>query len=170
MRGALVAALFAAMFVAGVFTQRFLHPQPPAAMAEEAVSTEKLAVVTKDGARHVFDVEVADTKEEMARGLMFREAMAEGRGMLFQTGRPPREISFWMKNTLIPLDMIFVGEGGEVVHIAQNAEPRSLKPVPSQGPAVGVIEINGGLSARLGLKSGDRVEHPYFQATPQGGL
>ncbi|WP_118134356.1 DUF192 domain-containing protein [Oceanicella sp. SM1341] len=108
-----------------------------------------------------FSVELADDAEERARGLMFRESMPKFSGMLFVYDRA-EEASFWMKNTLIPLDMLFLDATGTVRHIHSEAVPGDLTPIPSGGPALAVLEINGGLAARLGLKEGDVMRHPAF--------
>ena len=107
-----------------------------------------------------FSVEIARTPEEQARGLMDRPAMATGAGMLFVYDTP-RTTAFWMRNTLIPLDMIFVAEDGTVTKI-HTAEPLDETPVPSGGEVVAVLEINGGLAARLGLEEGAEVRSPLL--------
>lgn len=106
---------------------------------------------------HRFTVEVAETPEQQAQGLMFREALAGNRGMLFPYD-PPRAASFWMKNTLIPLDMIFIRPDRTIGRIAANTVPHSLEPVPSLEPVSAVLEIRGGRAAELGIRVGDRVE------------
>lgn len=112
--------------------------------------------VTQDGKAHRFRVEVARTDAEQAQGLMFRTEMGPNEGMLFPTERPqPR--SFWMKNTVIPLDLIFVGSDGLITNIAANAVPYSLEPIPSAGAAIAVLELNGGRAAELGIRPGARV-------------
>ncbi|WP_226341189.1 DUF192 domain-containing protein [Gemmobacter serpentinus] len=110
-----------------------------------------------------FRVEVADDAAERAQGLMFREAMAAGAGMLFVYDSPQRPY-FWMKNTLIPLDMIFVDETGVVTRVHENAVPHDETPIDG-GPDVRfVLEINGGLAARLGIAPGDQLRHPTITA------
>lgn len=106
---------------------------------------------------HRFTVEVARTPEEQAQGLMHRQSLAPDRGMIFPYD-PPRPLAFWMKNTLIPLDMVFIGPNRRIVRIAENTVPLSLDPVPSVDPASAVLEIAGGRSAELGLKVGDQVQ------------
>jgi uncharacterized membrane protein (UPF0127 family) len=109
------------------------------------------------GARtHRFTVEVARTVEEQATGLMNRSSLAPDRGMIFPF-ETPREASFWMKNTLIPLDIIFVRTDGRIANIEANTVPLSLEPVLSVGPVGAVLEIPGGRSAELGIKPGDKV-------------
>lgn len=112
--------------------------------------------VSQDGKEHRFRVEVAKTEAEQAQGLMFRTEMGPDEGMLFPTERPQAR-SFWMKNTVIPLDLIFVGPDGLVINIAANAVPYSLDPIPSAGPAIAVLELNGGRAAELGITPGARV-------------
>lgn len=105
---------------------------------------------------HRFTIEVARTPEEQARGLMFRKSLPADGGMIFPM-TPPREASFWMKNTLIPLDMIFVRVDGSIARIAANTEPHSLTPVSSLEPVAAVLELGGGRAAALGIVEGDRV-------------
>lgn len=123
-----------------------------------AQALEPLTFETPSGAR-VVAVEVARSEPQRTRGLMGRRFMPEDRGMLFLFDRP-QIISMWMKNTYIPLDMVFVGQDGRVVSIAANAEPFSEAIVSSSGPAVAVVEINGGVARRMGMRVGDRVRHP----------
>lgn len=113
--------------------------------------------VTHAGQRHALRVEVARTSQEQAKGLMFRTAMGADEGMIFPM-QPPREASFWMRNTVIPLDIIFIGTDRRILNIAANAVPYSETPLPSAGLASGVLELNGGRAAELGLAPGDKVE------------
>jgi uncharacterized protein len=117
--------------------------------------------IVSAGGRHRFQVELATTPEQMAQGLMFRKSLAEDAGMLFDYGRP-EPASFWMKNTLIPLDMIFIGADGRIVNIHERAVPLSLDAINSAGPVRAILEVNGGTASRLGIKPGDRVENPIF--------
>ena len=105
-----------------------------------------------------FRVEVARTSAEQERGLMFRAKMGPDEGMIFPFGAPRDRVAFWMKNTVIPLDIIFIGRDGRVLNVAANAVPYSLAPIPAAGTATGVLEINGGRAAQLGIVPGDRVE------------
>ena len=107
--------------------------------------------------RHAFRVEVARSDAEWNKGLMFRTAMGANEGMIF-VGRAPQPASFWMKNTVIPLDIVFVGTDKRILNIGANAVPYSLAPVPSAGPVIAVLELNGGRAAQLGIGPGDRVE------------
>ncbi len=113
--------------------------------------------VTQGGHVHRFRVEVARTSPEQAQGLMFRTTMGADEGMIFPM-KPPRDAAFWMKNTVIPLDIIFIGVDGQVLNIAANAVPYSLQPPPSAGPVKGVLELNGGRAAALGIGPGAKVE------------
>ena len=105
---------------------------------------------------HRFTVEVAETPEQQAQGLMNRQSLAPNQGMIFPRD-PPADASFWMKNTLVPLDMIFIRPDGTIARIAENTVPLSLDPVPSLEPVSAVLEIAGGRSAELGIKAGDKV-------------
>ena len=102
---------------------------------------------------HHFTVEVAATAEQQERGLMFRNSLADNHGMIFPY-EPPQKVSFWMENTWIPLDIIFIGVGGKIVRIT-NAEAMDLTPLPSGVPVTGVLEIRAGRAAELGIKEGD---------------
>ena len=115
-----------------------------------------LTITTTTGKKHRFTVEVARTEAQQAQGLMNRESLAPDRGMIFPYD-PPVAASFWMKNTLIPLDLIFIRADGTIARIAENTVPLSLDPVPSLEPVVAVLEIPGGRSAELGVKAGDKV-------------
>ncbi|MEO0861707.1 MAG: DUF192 domain-containing protein [Pseudomonadota bacterium] len=110
-----------------------------------------------------FAVELAVTDEDQRRGLMFRESLPRMSGMLFVYGRQ-QPLAFWMRNTLIPLDMIFIDATGTVVNVHANAVPLDETPVRSAAPALAVLEINGGLSAVLGIGAGDQIRSP---AMPQ---
>ena len=123
--------------------------------------TEPLQIVTASGA-HRFAVEVMRTDEERARGLMFRRFMPADRGMLFDFKRE-ETVMMWMKNTFIPLDMVFISRNGLVVSVTENTEPMSERTISSGGQAYAVLEINAGIAARLGLKAGDRIEHVLFK-------
>lgn len=136
--------------------------QSPAASPSGAIHPESgLRVipltVSFAGKRHDFMVEVASSGAEQAKGLMFRKAMGADEGMLFPM-EPPRQASFWMKNTVIPLDIIFIGPDRLVSNVAANATPYSLDPLPSAGVAAAVLEINGGRAAELGIVPGAKVE------------
>jgi len=120
-----------------------------------------LVIVTEEGARHDFLVEFADTPAERAQGLMFRRSLAENRGMLFDFGKN-EDIQMWMKNTYIPLDMVFLRENGVIHRVERDTEPHSLRVISSFGKVRGVLELPAGTAARLGLRPGDRIKHQMF--------
>lgn len=125
--------------------------------------TERLAIETAGGGKFRFDVEIAETPQQMMQGLMFRQSMPPDAGMLF-VHRRDQVATMWMKNTLIPLDMLFIDREGRVVGIHKNAKPHSLDTIAAPGPVRAVLELNGGISDRLGIREGDRVVHPAFPA------
>jgi uncharacterized protein len=125
-----------------------------------AASIQPLEIVTKSGVQ-VFSVELATTEEEKTTGLMYRKELADGRGMLFDFS-PEQQVSMWMKNTFIPLDMIFIRADGRILRIAENTEPQSTKIIPSNGLAKGVLEVIAGTAKKYGIAPGDRVAHPLF--------
>ena len=118
-------------------------------------------IVSAAGARTTLAVELAESPEQLTQGLMFRRSLAADAGMLFDFGQV-EPVSMWMKNTLIPLDMIFIAADGRIVSIAEDAVPESLAVISAPEPVRGVLEVNGGTAARLGLRTGDRVRHPMF--------
>jgi len=123
-----------------------------------AASINEVTIVTAQG-RHVFKIELAATPDTRRQGLMHRRELGRDAGMLFIfERRGPR--SFWMKNTLIPLDMLFLEGDGRIVHVHHNAQPHSLTPIAPRAEAVAVLEINGGRSRQLGIQAGDHVLHP----------
>ena len=130
----------------------------PIALAE--LETGPLSIDSGDGT-HAFTVELANDPEEITTGLMNRESMAPDAGMLFDFGQP-REAAMWMKNTLIPLDMLFIDPTGKVIAIARNAVPGSLRTISPGVPVKAVLELNGGRAAELGIEPGDEVHHPIF--------
>lgn len=151
-RGVLLAGVLAATAV-----RAQTGPQPVITPLEE------LVIVTRDGRRHVFRVEVARTPDQQTVGLMFRENVPEDGGMLFDWGSP-RESSMWMKNTLVSLDMLFIAADGRIHRIAERTVPHSLAPISSRGPVRATLELAAGTAERLGIRVGDRVEHAIFSA------
>jgi len=150
----LIAAAFA---IAGA-----LPPAAPGpALAQQAMAQEPLVIRTAGGAEHPFMVEIARTRAEQERGLMFRDSLADDRGMLFDWGGMA-PAAMWMKNTLIPLDMLFIDADGLILEIFADTVPRSLDVITAGVPVRAVLELNGGTAKRLGLKPGDRVRHPIF--------
>jgi len=136
---------------------------PGAALAQSFATfpKSKVEIVTQAGKRHAFAVEVATSYEQLAQGLMYRRSLAADAGMLFDFGEN-KQVTMWMKNTLIPLDMVFLGADGKVVGVHERAVPGSLETITSPGAVKGVLELNGGTAERLGIKPGDRVLHPLF--------
>lgn len=134
-----------------------------AAVAQGAdVKFKRSALVIETGGRELkFDVDMATNDIERSHGLMFRKSLGPYEGMLFDFHQEA-PVSFWMKNTLIPLDMIFIAADGTIRHIHSNAVPLSTDTIPSQFPVRGVLEINGGSAKLLGIKPGDKVKHAIF--------
>ncbi len=144
------------MVAAFVFSAFFALSAGFSQAAEKSV----VEIVTKTGV-HSFSVEVVDNDADRAKGLMHRRSLPEGTGMLFDFHRE-QDVSFWMQNTYIPLDMIFIRADGRIHRIAENTVPHSLEQVPSRGPVRGVLEVIAGTSRKLGIAPGDRVAHPIF--------
>lgn len=136
----------------------FLGPTP--ALAKMRVDTLTIVSATTGQAQR-FDVEIAATEAEKATGLMFRTSLPPNRGMLFPYGRPD-EVTMWMRNTYIPLDMVFIRADGTVHRIEANTEPLSERVISSNGPVTAVLEIAGGSAAKLGIRAGDKVRHSIF--------
>lgn len=129
-----------------------------AAPATRGTEESQLVIHTRTGS-YDFTVEVVDTAESRARGLMYRLELADDAGMLFDFIEE-RPVSFWMRHTFIPLDMIFIGADGVVRNVHANAVPHDETGIPSDGPVRFVLEIPGGRAAALGLVAGDTIEHP----------
>jgi uncharacterized membrane protein (UPF0127 family) len=127
-----------------------------------AASTAPLNIETADGRSLPFTIELAQTPEELERGLMNRASMPADAGMLFNFALD-RPVAMWMKNTVIPLDIVFILGDGTIAGIAQRAVPMSLAIIPSPGPVRAVLELNGGTADRLGIKIGDKVGYPLFK-------
>lgn len=126
------------------------------AMAQATFEREDLLIQTRSGKVHRFDVELALTTEQRSQGLMHRESMAQDHGMLFDFGET-RPVSMWMRNTPLPLDMLFIQRDGTISHIHRKAVPFSEAIIDSRGPVNYVLELNGGRAAALGIDVGDRV-------------
>jgi uncharacterized membrane protein (UPF0127 family) len=133
---------------------------PAGGAGEDRLMKKSLVVETAAGA-HEFKIELALTDEQRSRGLMFVRHMPADEGMLFDYGSE-QPVSFWMKNTYIPLDMVFIKASGEIIHIAKRTVPQSLTPVPSPEPVRAVLEVNAGVTDKLGISTGDTVLHPIF--------
>ena len=144
----LLPLLLAAFYASPLFGQLVQFPTAP------------LTIITASGS-HRFTVELATSPTQMIQGLMFRQSLAPDAGMLFDY-QASSMASMWMKNTLIPLDMLFIGADGTVLDIHERAVPLSLDPIGSDKPVLAVLELNGGTAARLGIRSGDRVVFPIF--------
>ena len=118
-------------------------------------------IIEASGGRFEFQIELAKTPAERARGLMFRESLADDHGMLFDFGRP-QPVTMWMRNTLIPLDILFIRSDGLISRIARDAQPLSDRIVESGGPVRAVLELRGGITAERDIEPGDRIIHPLF--------
>ncbi|MFE1598082.1 DUF192 domain-containing protein [Methylobacterium sp. ID0610] len=153
---------------------RFARPSAATALAVLAVllalvasplraegPTEPLSIVSRGG-RHAFQVEVMRDDAGRAQGLMFRRSMAPDHGMLFDFAQVA-PVTMWMKNTYLPLDMLFIRADGTVTRIAADTEPLSTRTIPSGGPVLAVLELNAGTAAKLGIRTGDKIEHPLFK-------
>jgi uncharacterized membrane protein (UPF0127 family) len=130
-----------------------------------SASPDKLDIVTASGQHRTFNVEVVSRPEERERGLMYRQTLASDAGMLFDF-QQDASVSMWMKNTFIPLDMVFITADGTVVKVAADTVPQSLETIPSGRPIRAVLEIKGGEAARQGIAAGDHVRHPVFKNAP----
>ena len=133
---------------------RITGPQP-------TLPQSALTIETKRGPVR-FTIELATTPDQQQHGLMFRRSLAQNAGMLFLYGTDSPH-SFWMKNTIIPLDILFVKRDGAIARIAANAKPLSEEPIPSGGPVRAVLEIPGGRAAQLGVAVGDKVRHSVLE-------
>lgn len=168
-RGRIVVVLFAlALLLAGGLAvrsnllQRAAQDAAGAAAAAEGLEELAIGAAPPERRRHVFRVEVMRDDAARQRGLMFRQHLPADRGMLFDFERTA-PIAMWMKNTLIPLDMLFIRADGSVARIEERTEPLSERTIPSGEPVRAVLELDGGTAARLGLRAGDRVDHPLFK-------
>ena len=134
---------------------------PGYALSQEPARIEPVTVVTAKQAQ-IFDTEVADTDDLRARGLMFRHKLPEDRAMLFDFG-DPRPAAMWMKNTYIPLDMLFIRPDGKIAYIAENTVPKSLDAIGVSEPVLAVLELAGGVTKKHGIRAGDSVYHRLFR-------
>ena len=132
-----------------------------AAVGSADAAVDDLTITTATGPHH-FAVEVMRTRDELERGLMFRREMANDHGMLFDFGSP-QPVTMWIKNTYLPLYMVFIASDGRIVSVKQNAEPLSEKTIPSGGDVLGVLELDAGTAERIRLKPGDHVSDPMFK-------
>lgn len=139
--------------------------QPGMDRPQPRLAEEPMVIVTRDGTRHVFRAEMALQPQDQMIGMMFRTSMAPDEAMIFDWGAP-RESSMWMRNTLIPLDMLFVAADGRIHRIHERAVPQSLATIDSRGPVRATIEVPGGTAERLNLRVGDRVLQRIFGNAP----
>jgi uncharacterized membrane protein (UPF0127 family) len=130
------------------------------AQATESFKHSRLAIHSGDVV-HPFTIEIAETSWQRAQGLQYRKSMAPDHGMLFNF-RKPVSVSMWMKNTYMPLDILFISEHGKIINIIHNTEPLSLSSINAVGPAKGALELLAGTVNRLNIKAGDMVLHPIF--------
>ena len=157
-------ALFVSAAAAQAASAQDVPRQPPDACAVGQAELKPLQplILQTDKGRYAFKVEDADTDNKRETGLMCRKAMAPDRGMLFDFRRPTGDVAFWMRNTLIPLDIVFIKPDGHVLSIARNARPLDETPLPAGGQIRGVLELAGGRAAQIGLMPGDKVVHRIF--------
>jgi uncharacterized membrane protein (UPF0127 family) len=159
---AVFVAVLAALTAFALFTNLTHWPfGDSSARTATSSGMEKLTLVTASG-EHAFEVEVMRTDADRARGLMERRFLPADRGMLFDF-ESDQPVAMWMKNTYIPLDMVFIDHSGTVRNIAANTEPLSERTLSSEGPVRAVLEINAGTSAKIGLKPGDKVRNSMFR-------
>ncbi len=135
--------------------------QPEITKAQPELAKEKLVIVTHDGQRHEFSVELAASESEQITGLMFRTTVPADGGMLFDWGRP-RQSQMWMRNTKVPLDMLFIDETGVIRRIAEDTVPESLAIIDGGADVRATLELAGGTAARLDIRVGDKVEARQF--------
>lgn len=146
----------------GCLAGAWLALAPAVLRAQEDLSKiEPLTIATEDDA-WMFTVEIADTDALRSRGLMFRQKLPEDHGMLFYFGQP-RPASMWMKNTRIPLDMLFIRKDGTIAYIAESTTPASLEIVGISEPVLAVLEVAGGVTRKRGIRAGDKVYHRLFK-------
>ena len=148
----MVAVLAAVLLLAGCGSGAFVPAQ--------AAGTDTIEIVSGNGV-HPFSVELAANDAERERGLMYRKSLPDGHGMLFDFGYP-QSTAFWMHNTYIPLDIIFIAPDGRIIRIAENAKPMNDSLIPSGGLVRGVLEVIGGSARKFGIKAGDKVTGSIF--------
>lgn len=153
------AALFAVIASACAYAQ---SPDPaPGAKGDNPPGPTETLTITSGGKTQTFQVEVANTPEKTSKGLMWRKEMPKDHGMIFDFGSP-RPIGMYMRNTLIPLDMLFIAADGKILAIAKNARPQSERIIDPGVPVRGVLEINGGAAEQFGIQPGDVVSYKIF--------
>jgi uncharacterized membrane protein (UPF0127 family) len=135
--------------------------EPDITKAQPELPKQKLVIITRDGVRHEFNVELAATSDQQTVGLMFRKSVPPDGGMLFDWGSP-RDSQMWMRNTLAPLDMVFINADGTIRSITEDTVPESLAVIDSRGPVRATLELAAGTTARLNIRVGDKVEQRIF--------
>ena len=153
--------LFAALLGASLLAAPALAQTGP----QPELPKEKLVIVTHDGTRHDFNVEMALTMDQQTTGLMFRPSVAADGGMLFDWGSP-RESQMWMRNTVAGLDMLFINADGSIRSIAEHTVPQSLAVIDSRGPVRATLEVAAGTAERLDIRVGDKVLQRIFGNAP----
>lgn len=151
---------FTGLPFAGALRTALAQPPEPTGPQPE-LPKEKLVIVGRNGAQHVFNVEMALTQDQQTVGEMFRSSIPDDGGMLFDWGFA-RPVPMWMRNTLVPLDMVFINPDGTIRSIAESTTPRSLAPIDSHGPVRATLELAGGVTARLDIRVGDTVKQRIF--------
>jgi uncharacterized membrane protein (UPF0127 family) len=162
-RRTLLALVAALSFAAPALTT--MAQTPEATGPQPEMPKEKLVIVGRDGTQHVFDVEMALTQDQQITGEMFRTSVPPDGGMLFDWGYA-HESQMWMRNTLVPLDMVFINADGTIRAIAENTTPRSLAVIDSRGPVRATLELAGGVTAKLDIRVGDTVKQRIFGNGP----
>jgi hypothetical protein len=150
--------------IAALMTDR-AFAQPGVDRPQPRLPTERMIIVTRTGQRHDFTVEMALTPDQQTVGLMFRPEVKADEGMIFDWGSA-RESSMWMRNTLAPLDMLFIAADGRIHRIAERTVPLSLTPIDSRGPVRATLELRAGITETLDIRVGDRVLHRMFGNAP----
>ena len=157
--------LAAALSLGGLGALQIALAQTEPTGPQPELAKEKLVIVTHDGRHLDFDVEVARTAEQQITGLMFRKSVPPTGGMLFVWGAS-RESQMWMRNTLVPLDMVFINSDGTIRHIAEDTVPESLAVIDSGGPVAATLELAGGITAKLDIRVGDKVLNKSLGTAP----
>jgi uncharacterized membrane protein (UPF0127 family) len=163
LRRPLIAA--AALLPALGLAPRQGRAQPGIDRPQPKLPQERMVIATRDGRRLDFRVEMALSPDQQMVGLMFRTEVPPDEGMIFDWGTP-RESSMWMRNTLVPLDMLFIAADGRIHRIAERTVPLSLATIDSRGPVRATLELRGGITAERDIRVGDRVLHRMFGTTP----
>jgi uncharacterized membrane protein (UPF0127 family) len=163
-RQIIVPALVMSILAAGVygFQQSLIRGPKPRGWDQLPVST--LVIESKDGALHSFQVEMATTPQARSRGLQERKKLGKNEGMFFWFDEP-KQVRMWMKDTPLPLDIIFIRQNSTIAGIAAHTRPYSMEEIPAPEPVIAVLELNAGRANALNIKSGDNIRHAYFLST-----